>query len=109
MYAWSPSSRSSSTPATTTVCAVLQSSAVNARLPCAPSVSGSVSTTPSPSSPLATATVTAPTGSLASRTVNVAVSPASVVRSPPVGDTTTPASSASSVVVTATSTGARPP
>ena len=79
-----PSSTSSSTPVTVTVCAVLQPSTVNVRL--------SGDTAPSPSSRLATATVTAAEGRVSSATGNVAVPPASVA-CPAVPPTTRPTSS----------------
>ena len=92
------SAATSSTPATVTVCALSQSPAVNVRVSWAPGVPASVSTVPSAGSVLATSSTTAPNGSLARRTVNVAVPPASVVTSPADGDATTPASSSSTLV-----------
>ena len=89
-----PSSRTSSTPVTVTVCAMFQLAVVNVRL-------GEL-TVPSVGSLELSPMVTSAVGWLVSTTVNVAVPPASVVVRPEVGVTVMPAASLS-VLVTATS------
>jgi hypothetical protein len=98
-YTMSPSSTKSFTPVTVTVCATLQFADVNVRL--------AAETVPSVVLLLLSPTLTFAVGWLANTTVNVAVPPASVVVSPDVGLTVTPAVSLS-ILVTETSDGFSP-
>ena len=86
----------SSTPVTVTVCGTFQSAGVNVRLARA--------TLPSAGLPLARANATSAAGMLASRAVNVAVPPLSVVVRPAAGANSTPTTSLS-WFVTLTSAG----
>src|SRR5580765_8743468 len=95
----SPSTNGSSTPVIVTVCGTFQSASVNTTL--------AGETVPSVVSLLASANDTSATGWLRSASVNVAVAPDSLVTSPAVGVTTTPAVSSSSFV-SATSAASSP-
>src|SRR5882672_4550277 len=94
-----PSETASSTPATVTICAMFQIALVK--------VSNAGETVPSVRSSELSAIVTFATGWLVRTTVNVAVSPVSVVDRPLIGVTVTLAES-SSVVLTETSATAMP-
>ena len=90
VYATAPSTMVSWTPVTVTVWGVWALADVN--------VSEVGLTAPSVVSLLVSGTVTSAVGTVFSRTVNVAVPPASVVVSPPVGVTVKPGVSLSTMV-----------
>ena len=91
VYPIGPSSRSSSTPVTVTVCGMSQFAT--------PKVSGAAGTVPSPASLLTRLMITSCVGATARLTSKVAVPPPSVVVRPATGSTTTPAISVWSVAV----------